>query len=103
MQSQGVSAITKTTHPPSTSWANNQEYARNHIGSMIDEHTVCENYLPALKAAVKKAHVGAIMDSYHLTNGFHMTQNGYLNGEVKKKVGPGCESPRRISISPTMA
>ena len=84
-----MSAITKTTHPPSTSWANNQEYARNHIG--------------ALKAAVKKAHVGAIMDSYHLTNGFHMTQNGYLNGEVKKKVGPGCESPRRISISPTMA
>ena len=37
------------------------------------------------EAAVKEAHVGAIMDSYNLTNGLHMTQNGYLNIDVAKK------------------
>src|SRR2546430_9111385 len=44
-----------------------------------------EIYLPTFEAAVKEAHVGAIMDSYNLTNGAHMTQNGYLNTDVAKK------------------
>src|SRR2546430_4822372 len=44
-----------------------------------------EIYLPTFEAAVKEAHVGAIMDSYNLTNGAHMTQNGRLNAEVAKK------------------
>jgi beta-glucosidase len=44
-----------------------------------------EIYLPTFEAAVKEAHVGAIMDSYNLTNGQHMTQNGYLNNQVVKK------------------
>jgi beta-glucosidase len=44
-----------------------------------------EIYLPVFEAAVKEAKVGAIMDSYNLTNGLHMTQNGYLNTEVAKK------------------
>src|SRR5205807_10639736 len=35
--------------------------------------------------AVKEAHVGAIMDSYNLTNGTHLSQNGYLNNDVAKK------------------
>ena len=53
--------------------------------SIIDERTMREIYLPTFEAAVKEAHVGAIMDSYNLTNGLHMTQNGYLNTEVAKK------------------
>jgi beta-glucosidase len=44
-----------------------------------------EIYLPVFEAAVKEAHVGAIMDSYNLKNGLHMTQNGYLNTDVAKK------------------
>jgi beta-glucosidase len=34
---------------------------------------------------VKQGHVRSVMDSYNLTNGTHMTQNGYLNNEVLKK------------------
>ncbi len=79
MQSQGVSATIKHF------MGNNSEYDRNHTDSIIDERTMREIYLPVFEAAVKEAHVGAIMDSYNLTNGQHMTQNGYLNNEVVKK------------------
>jgi beta-glucosidase len=44
-----------------------------------------ETYLPVFEAAVKEAHVGAIMHSYNLTNGVHMTQTGHLNREVVKE------------------
>jgi beta-glucosidase len=37
------------------------------------------------EAAVKKAHVGAVMDSYNLVNGSHMTQNSRLDSEILKK------------------
>ena len=79
MQSQGVSATIKHF------MGNNQEYDRHNIDSIIDERTMREIYLPTFEAAVKEAHVGAIMDSYNLTNGVHMSQNGYLNTDVAKK------------------
>jgi beta-glucosidase len=79
MQSQGVSATVKHFI------GNNQEYDRHNMDSIIDERTMREIYLPVFEAAVKEAHVGAVMDSYNLTNGQHMTQNGYLNTEVAKK------------------
>ena len=79
MQSQGVSATIKHFA------GNNQEYDRHNIDSIIDERTLREIYLPTFEAAVKEAHVGAIMDSYNLTNGIHMSQNGYLNIDVAKK------------------
>ena len=79
MQSQGVSATIKHF------MGNNQEYMRHDIDSVIDERTMREIYLPAFEAAVKEAHVGAIMDSYNLTNGTHMSQNGPLNNGVAKK------------------
>ena len=79
MQSQGVSATVKHY------LGNNQEYDRHNIDSVIDERTMREIYLPVFEAAVKEAHVGAIMDSYNLTNGVHMSQNGYLNTDVAKK------------------
>src|SRR5262249_10816330 len=53
--------------------------------SIIDERTLREIYLPAFEAAVKEAHVGAIMDSYNLTNGAYMTQNGRFNVDLLKK------------------
>jgi len=79
MQSQGVSATIKHY------MGNNQEFLRHDADSIIDERTMREIYLPTFEAAVKEAHVGAIMDSYNLINGQHATQNGYLNNDVAKK------------------
>lgn len=79
MQSEGVSATIKHFV------GNNQEYDRHNGDSIIDERTLREIYLPTFEAAVKEAQVGAIMDSYNLTNGLHMTQNPYLNTDVAKK------------------
>ena len=79
VQSEGVSATVKHF------LGNNSEFGRNSTDSVIDERTLREIYLPSFEAAVKEAHVGAIMDSYNLTNGEYMTQNGYLNNDVVKK------------------
>jgi len=79
MQSQGVSATIKHF------MGNNQEFLRHDADSIIDERTMHEIYLPTFEAAVKEAHVGAIMDSYNLTNGVHMSQNGPLNTDVVRK------------------
>src|SRR5258706_6381737 len=64
---------------------NNEKFHRHNIDSIIDERTMREIYLPTFEAAVKEAHVGAIMDSYNLTIGIHMSQNGHLNIDVAKK------------------
>ncbi|HEU4388174.1 MAG TPA: glycoside hydrolase family 3 C-terminal domain-containing protein [Blastocatellia bacterium] len=79
VQSQGVSATIKHF------MGNNSEFDRHGTDSVIDERAMREIYLPVFEAAVKEAHVGAIMDSYNLTNGEHMSQNKYLNTEVAKK------------------
>jgi beta-glucosidase len=79
LQSQGVCATVKHF------MGNNSEFDRHNVNSIIDERTMREIYLPTFEAAVKQAHVCAIMDSYNLVNGLHMTQNGYLNTDVVKK------------------
>src|SRR5882724_4968761 len=78
VQSQGVSATVKHY------MGNNSEFDRHNSDSVIDERTMREIYLPVFEAAVKEAHVGAVMNSYNLTNGTHMTQNKYLNTDVLK-------------------
>ena len=79
LQSKGVCATIKHY------MGNNQEYDRHNVDSLIDERTMREIYLPTFEAAVKQGHVCAIMDSYNLTQGQHMSQNGYLNNDVAKK------------------
>jgi beta-glucosidase len=79
VQSQGVMSTVKHFV------ANNQEWDRHNVSSDVDERTLREIYLPAFEASVKEAHVGAIMDSYNLVNGVHMTQNGWLNTDVVRK------------------
>ena len=79
MQSQGVSATVKHY------MGNYSEFDRHNTDSVIDERTVREIYLPAFEAAVKQGRVGAVMDSYNLTNGVHMTQNAHLNIDILKK------------------
>src|SRR5437016_3113426 len=79
VQSEGVSATIKHF------MGNNSEVDRHNADSVIDERTMREIYLPVFEAAVKEANVGAVMNSYNLTNGVHMTQNKYLNIDVLKK------------------
>ena len=79
VQSQGVSATIKHYA------ANNSEYFRFTEDSVVSERALREIYLPAFEAAVRKAHVGAIMDSYNLLNGEHSTQNYHLNVEIAKQ------------------
>ena len=79
VQSQGVAATIKHF------MGNNSEFDRHSTDSIIGERALHEIYLPIFEAAVKEAHVAAVMDSYNLTNGEHMTQNGGLNNEVLKK------------------
>jgi beta-glucosidase len=78
VQSEGVSSTIKHFV------ANNSEFSRHALNEIIDERTLREIYLPAFEAAVKQAHVGAVMDSYNLVNGQHMTQNQFLDTEVLK-------------------
>lgn len=78
VQSQGVSATVKHF------MGNNSEFDRHNTDSIIDERTMREIYLPVFEAAVKEANVGAIMDSYNLTNGMHLSQHGFLNTDVAK-------------------
>ncbi|HZY63570.1 MAG TPA: glycoside hydrolase family 3 C-terminal domain-containing protein [Edaphobacter sp.] len=79
MQAQGVSATIKHF------MGNNSEFLRHDSDSIISERAAREIYLPTFEAAVRKADVGAIMDSYNLTNGLHMTQNGYFNTDIARK------------------
>ncbi len=79
VQSQNVSATIKHF------MGNNSEFDRHNTDSIISERAMREIYLPVFEAAVREAHVGAIMDSYNLTNGEHMSQNKYLLSDVVKK------------------
>ena len=65
MQEQGVSSTIKHY------MGNNSEFLRHDSDSIIDARTMHEIYLPSFEAAVKKAHVGAVMDSYNFVNGVH--------------------------------
>jgi beta-glucosidase len=78
VQSKGVSATVKHFA------ANNSEFDRHRINSVIDERTLREIYLPSFEAAVKSGDVGAVMDSYNLVNGAHSTQNDHLNLDILK-------------------
>ena len=79
VQSQGVSATVKHF------LGNNSEIDRHHTSSDMDERTLREIYLPSFEAAVREAQVGAIMNSYNLVNGVHMTENHRLNNQVVKQ------------------
>src|SRR3979490_2301091 len=60
---------------------------RHNSDSIIDERTMREIYLPAFEAAVKEANVGSVMDSYNLTNGLHLPQNGSLTTDLCRSEG----------------
>jgi beta-glucosidase len=78
VQSQGVIATVKHYA------LNDQEFNRHNASADVDERTMREIYLPSFEAAVTKAHVDAVMNSYNLVNGAHSTQNEFLNLKVLK-------------------
>ncbi len=78
VQSEGVIATVKHYA------LNDQEFNRHNASADVDERTMREIYLPAFEAAVTKAHVDAVMNSYNLVNGVHATQNDFLNLQVLK-------------------
>ena len=77
-QSQGVSSTVKHF------LGNNSEYWRHTSDSVIDERTMREIYLPIFEAAVKDAKTGAVMCSYNLVNGEHMSANSAINNGILK-------------------
>ncbi len=78
VESEGVAATVKHFA------LNDQEFNRHNASADVDERTMREIYLPTFEAAVTKAHVDAVMDSYNLVNGVHSTQNNFLNLKVLK-------------------
>jgi beta-glucosidase len=78
VQSQGVIATVKHYA------LNDQEFNRHNASADLDERTMREIYLPTFEAAVTRAHVDAVMNSYNLVNGVHATQNPFLNLKVLK-------------------
>jgi beta-glucosidase len=79
VQSQGVAATIKHY------LGNNSEFSRHTTNSIIDERTAREIYLPAFEAAVKQADVAAVMTSYNLVNGEHMSASRYFNVDLLKR------------------
>jgi beta-glucosidase len=79
VQQQGVSATVKHF------LGNNSEFDRHRVDVTVDERTLREIFLPAFEAAVKDARVGAIMTSYNLVNGQHMSQHAAINNDIVKK------------------
>ena len=79
MQSQNVCATIKHF------LGNNSEFGRHTTDSIIGERALREIYLPTFEAGVKEGQVCSVMDSYNLTNGAHMTQNGAFNNDLLKK------------------
>jgi len=62
--------------------ANNQEYQRSTINSVVDERALREIYLPAFEAAVKKAKPWTVMCSYNKLNGTYAAENHRLLTEI---------------------
>jgi beta-glucosidase len=79
VQSQGVAATVKHY------LGNNSEFARHTTDVIVDERAVREIYLPAFETAVKGGQVAAVMDSYNLVNGEHMTENRRFNVQILKQ------------------
>jgi beta-glucosidase len=62
--------------------ANNQEWARMTVSAEISERALQELYLPAFRAAVMEAGVGAVMGAYNRLNGDYCCQNRGLLTDI---------------------
>jgi len=65
--------------------ANNQEYERFRINTVVDERTLREIYLPAFETAVKKAKPWTVMCCYNKVNGTYGSEHHELLTDILKK------------------
>ncbi|MFZ0826157.1 MAG: glycoside hydrolase family 3 C-terminal domain-containing protein [Verrucomicrobiia bacterium] len=63
---------------------NNQEVGRGTINMDMDERVLREIYLPPFEAAVKEAHVWAVMGAYTKFRGEYCAYNHYLINQILK-------------------
>ncbi|MGO9477743.1 MAG: glycoside hydrolase family 3 C-terminal domain-containing protein [Limisphaerales bacterium] len=63
---------------------NNQEVGRATANMDMDERTLREIYLPPFEAAVKEAHVWAVMGAYTRFRGEHCAYSDYLINKILK-------------------
>ncbi|MEM8860905.1 MAG: glycoside hydrolase family 3 protein, partial [Chloroflexota bacterium] len=64
--------------------ANDSEFERYTMNSIVDERALREIYLPAFKAAVTEASAWSIMSGYNKVNGTWCSENEYLLKDVLK-------------------
>lgn len=65
--------------------ANNQEYRRMSISSVVDERTLREIYLPAFETVVKESQPWSVMCSYNKINGTYASENWYLLTKILRQ------------------
>lgn len=76
IQSNGVSACLKHFA------ANNQEFRRMVIDSIIDERTLREIYLRPFEIGIKEGKLKTLMTSYNMLNGTHTNENTHLMRDI---------------------
>jgi beta-glucosidase len=79
VQSQGIGTSLKHFA------ANNQEYRRMTIDTVLDERALREIYLAGYEIAVKGAQPWTVMCSYNLINGAYACENKYLLNDILKE------------------
>ena len=65
--------------------ANNQEFQRFSIDTLVDERTLREIYLPAFETAVKRAQPWTVMCAYNKLNGRYCSEHHELLVAILKK------------------
>lgn len=79
IQSQHVAACIKHFA------ANNQEYERGTVNTLVDERALNEIYFPAFKAAIEQGNAYTVMSAYNKVNGYWCSENKYLMDTVLRK------------------
>ncbi len=78
VQGRGVAATVKHFA------CNNSDHDRHRMNAIVDERTLREIYLPAFRAAVQKANVRCVMNSYNPVNGTYASENPSLLRDILK-------------------
>lgn len=79
IQSSGVSACLKHFA------ANNQEYRRMAVDSIVDERTLREIYLRPFEIGIQEGKTKVVMSSYNLLNGAYTNENTHLLRDILRK------------------